>query len=80
MKWNKIIPNIDRTKIRDQLPKDRPFIALWKGAFCLCEYDNDLDRFIIGIMPAMYLGFWKVDPERECKFTYWAELDLPEDY
>ncbi len=65
---------------RDLLPKDKPFLALWKGAICLCEFDEEINRFYIGMMPASYLGFWKLDIDREKKFTHYANVELPKDY
>lgn len=80
MHWVKINPEIDRTKYRNQFPKNKPFLALFKGSIALCEYDEDLDHFFIGIMPASYLGFWKLDRDRECKITHICMLEMPEDY
>ncbi len=75
--WKKIN---NRAAAKDELPKDKPFLGLWKGVVCLCEYDEEVRRFYIGMMPASYLGFWALDPEREGKFTHWAYIDIPEDY
>lgn len=77
MKWQKIE---DRSKARDYLPKDKPFLAFWKGVICLCQFDEDEDQFYIGFLPTEYTGFFKVAKEREGKFTHWIELELPEDY
>ncbi len=65
---------------RDQLPKDNVFLALWKGAFCIVEYKEDDDHFYMGMMPACYTGFMKVDHEREGKFTHYCDLKYPPDY
>lgn len=70
----------DRNEVRKYIPKDKPFLGLWKGVICLCEFDEDVDRFYVGMMPGCYLGFWKLDIEREGKFTHYCELELPEDY
>jgi hypothetical protein len=76
MDWKRV----DRKNPREALPKDKVFLALWKGVICLCEFDEDIDHFYIGMMPAVYLGFWKLDKEREGKFTHWCELNMPCDY
>lgn len=74
-------PLIDWIKVKDQpLPKDQVFLGLWKGSFCICEFDEDEDRFYICFLPAQMSGIIKVDPERVRKFTHWAYLKLPEDY
>ncbi len=78
--WKKIDLPFDRRKFISQLPEYKPFLVLWKGAICLCEFDVEIDRFFIGMMPASYLGFWKLDVERESKMTHWVELQLPKDY
>lgn len=70
----------DRNNVRNELPKDRVFICLWKGAICLCEFDEDVGNFYIGMMPACYLGFWKLDRDREPKITHWMKLNIPGDY
>ncbi len=77
MEWQKIP---DRSNARLYLPTRRPFLVLWKGTVCLCEYDDEIDHFYMGTMPASYLGFWKLDKERESKITHWCELEMPEDY
>lgn len=76
MDWKKV----NRDDPRSSVPKDRPFLALWKGAICLCEFDEEVNHFFIGCMPASYLGFWKLDRDREAKFTHWCELVRPEEY
>lgn len=75
--WKKVK---DKSRPRDDLPKDKQFICLWKGSICLCEFDEDIGHFYIGSMPASYGGFWKLDKDRESKITHWCELSLPEDY
>ncbi len=82
MNWKKI-PNEfknNRDLLKNLLPKNEPFLVLWKGVICLCEYDEDIDRFYLGMMPASYLGFWKLDVEREGKFTHFCEIKIPSDY
>ena len=56
------------------------FLALWKGAICLAEYDDEEGRFYIAMMPAGMAGIMKVEQERERKFTHFCELKMPEDY
>lgn len=80
MKWIKTDRSLDIEDFRRNLPLNKPFLCLWKGVICLCEYDQDIDRFFIGMMPISYLGFWKLDIEREKKITHYMILDLPEDY
>lgn len=63
-----------------ELPKDRVFLALWKGAICLCAYDEDEEHYYISMYPAEYTHSMKVDEERMEKFTHYCELELPEDY
>lgn len=68
-------------RIEDQpLPKDRQFLALWKGGICLAEYDEEEGRFYICMFPASIAGIMRVSQERENKFTHWCELERPEDY
>jgi len=63
------------------LPKDEStFLALWKGQFCLAAWDEEDNRFWVCWMPNQSTISWKVDPEREGKFTHWAKLERPEDY
>ncbi len=77
MKWEKIL---DRQNPRNQIPLDRPFLAIWKGAFAICEYDEQLDKFFICYLPAQYSGPGSIDKEAEGKFYYWCDLEYPEDY
>lgn len=77
MNWIKIS---DRNNARFYLPKNKPFIGLWKGSICLCEFDEELDHFYLGMMPGSYLGFWKLDKEREAKFTHYCLVEIPDDY
>lgn len=77
MNWIKI-------KNRDyaiaEMPKDRVFLSLWKGAICITEFDEEERAFYICMFPAAMAGIMKVSQEREGKFTHWCELKLPEDY
>lgn len=43
IEWHKV----DKNNPRKDLPKDKPFLALWKGCFCFCEFDEDLNCFFI---------------------------------
>lgn len=62
------------------LPKDKVFLALWKGAFVLSEYDDEIQKFCIGFLPAQMCGFACLDKESENRITHWCELEFPEDY
>lgn len=73
MKWIEI-------RDRSELPRDKVFLGLWKGAICLCEFDENDQRFYICMMPACTSGIMKVDQEREGKFTHYMLIDLPKDY
>lgn len=77
MDWIKIK---DREHAAQELPKDRVFLAIWKGVICIAEWKQKEQRFYIGMMPTQIIGFQKVEPERERKFTHWCELTLPDDY
>lgn len=76
IQWKKV--NIDDPC--SSLPKDRQFLALWKGAICLCELDEDDDHFYLANQPATYRTSFKLHLEREPKVTHWCELERPEDY
>jgi len=71
MNWIKIK---DRDYAAQELPKDRIFLALWNGCFCLAEWDEEDQRFYCGMMPVCTLRMFPVSPERERKFTHWCEL------
>lgn len=77
MNWIKIL---DREKVREQLPKEKPFLCLWKGVISLCEYDEEEDSFYLCFYPAQYENIIKLIQERERKITHFAILDLPEGY
>jgi hypothetical protein len=72
MHWQKVID-------RNSMPKDRQFIALWKGIPCISEYEEDSNTFFVCFHPSVY-GVMHVDSDREMKFTHWCEIFLPEDY
>lgn len=77
MKWIKISnPHI----VREELPKDKQFLALWKGQFGICEFNEDEDFFCLCLLPAQMAGIMNVSREREGKFTHYALLEYPEDY
>ena len=63
-----------------ELPKDKVFLALWKGTICITEFYEEERAFYICMMPAQMSGIMRVDQEREGKFTHWCELNIPEDY
>jgi len=71
MKWNKVTN-------RNDMPFDRKFLALWKGAICLASYDEELNQFWLCLDPDC--GVMLIAHERENKFTHWAELQKPDDY
>lgn len=76
MDWIKIK---DCQNARAEMPQEKQFLAIWKGAVCLCQFDEIEEVFAICYYPASYESF-VVSPEREIKFTHWAEIPLPEDY
>ncbi len=60
---------------RNELPRDGSiFLAIWKGRICLVQHDVEEDRFYIVFEPASYSQSWKLDQEREAKFTFWMPL------
>jgi hypothetical protein len=73
MKWN-------RVKNRNDMPKIGQFLALWKGAICMAQYDEKLNQFWIAYFPAETCGLMLVTHEREDKFTHWVYVREPEDY
>ncbi len=79
MNWIKIPEEVrfNRDLLKKTLPKENEFLCFWKGAICLCEYDQDVDRYYIGMMPACYLGFFKLEIEREAKITHFCALEHP---
>lgn len=77
MEWIKIP---DNEYARNYLPKNEPFLALWKGTYCITEFDDEDDHFYICFLPAQMSGIIKVDHEREAKFTHYCKLELPKDY
>jgi hypothetical protein len=77
MKWEKIE---DRNNPRKQLPLDKPFFAIWKGAFCIGEYNEEDDRFHISYLPAQYQTGGPIDEIAEGKFYYICKCEYPEDY
>ncbi len=75
LNWKKVVDN--------PIPKDRIVLALWKGTICLCEWDDGdgiKGNFWISMMPATFPDNFKIQKEREIKFTHWCELNIPEDY
>ena len=75
MKWIKIQ---NRELARQELPKDRSFLVMWKGRISICQFDKDEDSFFISFDPGVYEASWKISLDRERKFQYWAELEYPE--
>lgn len=64
---------------RHELPQDRPFFAIWKGAYCIAEYNDEWDLFSICYLPAQMAGIMTVSRDREGKFTHWCEIKNPEE-
>ena len=64
---------------RSDLPKDVQFLALWKGAICLIEYDDDKDLFCMINQPSTY-EVTHLPLERESKITHVCLLERPKDY
>lgn len=71
---------IKTTDPQKELPKDKVFFALWKGAFCVAEYDEEEDHFYVCFMPAIMSGIMKVCKDRVRKFTHYFIPEFPEDY
>jgi hypothetical protein len=63
------------------LPRDGIiFLSLWKGRICMTQFDVEEGSFYIMFEPAGYSQAWRVDWERESKFTHWMPLpDLPKE-
>lgn len=77
MKWKKLI---NKPFDRNELPKNEPFLALWKGGICLVEYCEDENCFYACNLPAQSAGLTRISHEREGKFTHFCEIEFPEDY
>ena len=77
MEWIAIPKSIEP---RQYLPMGSVFLALWKGAFVIAEFDKDANCFYICCLPAQMAGIMKVDREREGKFTHYCKLEFPKDY
>lgn len=73
MNWIKV-------QSRHLLPKDKPFFAIWKGAFCIAQFDEDEGRFYMCHNPAYQAGIMRVALEREEKFSHYCLIDYPQDY
>lgn len=58
---------------RDDMPKDRPFLAIWKGHACIARFHSDENSFYICFDPSQYDNH-ALDLIAESKFSYWAEL------
>ncbi len=57
------------------MPKDRPFISMWKGTRCITEYDDVSNKWYFSGLPAQYDIFHIPDEsDRIGKFYYWCEL------
>lgn len=65
MIWNEVTNIVD-------LPKDRSFLAMWKGTVCLTNFDEEEGRFYIIWDPTDWP--MRVEQTRESKFNFWMEL------
>ena len=62
------------------LPKDgQPYFAIWKGAFCIVQFDDEDDLFHLSFFPAEHLDVMRVAKNREKKFTHWFKPTYPKD-
>lgn len=75
--WKKID---SRIRVRDQLPHDKPFIALWKGNICFVAWDEDDGVFYMALDPTISPMIGSIAREREEKITHWMEINIPPDY
>lgn len=64
---------------RSDLPQDSQFLGLWKGAFCLFEYDEEEDLFCMANQPSCY-EVTTLPKERESKITHICILEYPKNY
>jgi len=68
-------------KVSDEpMPKDKAILALFKGQFCITEFDEEKNHWWMCWMPSAYDRRWSVKDEFIAKFTHWASLEYPEDY
>lgn len=75
MEWIKLPDDFHNG--RTYFPLATQFLAIWKGQICLVDYDEEMDRFILCMLPSQYPGVMIVSRERECKFTHFCELKRP---
>jgi hypothetical protein len=74
---------IDWINTKDQpVPQDEEvYLGLWKGCFCLVQWDEDQKGYCICIQPAVYEHKCvALDEEASHKIYYWAKLEKPIDY
>lgn len=62
------------------MPRDRMILAIWKGQYCIAEFDKEEDHWWICWMPYTYELRWPIKDEAVLNFTHWSELTLPADY
>jgi hypothetical protein len=77
MEWIKIK---DRENPRLEVPLDRVFFAIWKGNFCIVEYDEEKSLFYISMHPATYDTRDPLPSYSENKFHYFFVPEYPKDY
>ena len=77
MKWIKIK---DSRNPRNELPLDKPFIALWKGNFAFMAYDVETTKFCMALDPSMFGTSSAIDDHAELKIYYYCPLEYPEDW
>lgn len=67
-------------------PRDgNTYLGLFKGQFCLWNFDPEEEIFYLMWMPGTYEKVWEIpvdelDREYPTKLTHWAILKRPEDY
>lgn len=65
---------------RQYLPLQDQFLALWKRAIFMVQFDEDEKCFFMCNQPSEYPGVMKLDREREAKFSHYCLLERPKDY
>lgn len=64
------------------IPRDEEvYLGLWKGCFCLVQWDSDQQGYCICFQPAVYeCNGRALDEEGSKKIYYWTRLEYPIDY
>lgn len=76
MEWIKVCKSKD---IRDQFPVDDVFLAIWNSWVCLCEYNDETDRYYVNMLPTQYKPGHPVDNLDEYKFTHYMPIQYPQE-